>query len=91
MFNGKIQTYKQTEKTRTTLPKIFKGTSFFYLYNAMLDTIMFNPHLKAILNGQECPLLLHHLNNASKALATRNSIQEMSCQSPWGLEHFCNF
>ena len=30
----------------------------------------------------ECPLLLHHLNNASKSLTTRNLIQKMSCPSP---------
>ena len=56
--------------------------SYFYPYKAMLDTCMFNPNLKAILNGKECPILLHHLKNASKALATIFSIQELSCPSP---------
>ena len=57
--------------------------SYFYPYKTMSNTTMFNPHLKVILNGQECPLLLHHLKNASKALATIFSIQELSCPSPW--------
>ena len=51
----------------------------------MLNTSMFKPHLLAVLNDQECPLLLHHLNNASMSLTTRNLIHEMSCQSPWNI------
>ena len=51
---------------RNTLLKIFKGTPFYFPYITVLNTGTFNPHLKAIHNDPECPLLLYYLNNVSK-------------------------
>ena len=65
-----------------TLLKRFKGTPNYFPYIAVLNTRKFSPHIKAIQNDPECPLLLHHLNNASKSLTTRILIPRMSCPRP---------
>ena len=49
-------------------------TSFSYI--AVLNTPSLLPHSKAINYDPECPLPLHHLNNSSKSLTTRNLIQK---------------
>ena len=58
--------------------KDLKERRTIFPYIAALNTPKFKPHLKAIQNDPKCPLLLHHLTNASKVLTTRNFIQEMS-------------
>ena len=50
----------------------------------MLNPLMFNPHLKAILNDKDCPLRLHYLNNASKKFDAENNL-------PKSMGHFLNF
>ena len=45
----------------------------------------FDTHLKANHKDPECPVLLHHLNSASKSLTMRHLIHEMSCQSHWNM------
>ena len=66
-------------------PKDLKEHLTIFPYNTMLNTSMLNPHLKAIHNDQECPLLLGPLNNVSKSLTTRHLIHEMSCPSAWNM------
>ena len=39
---------------------------------AVLNIPCVSPNLKAIHNDPECPLVLRHLNNASKSLTTRH-------------------
>ena len=41
---------------------VFISCKFIFPYIAVLNTPKFNPHLKAIHNDPEYPLLLHNLN-----------------------------
>ena len=81
-----FEKYERTDNGRRTMgihcSKDLKERRTIFPCIAVLNTPMFNLHLKAIQNDLECPPLLHHLNYASKSLTTRNLIQEMSCQRP---------
>ena len=54
-------------------------------YISKLNTPKFNSQFKSNEQQLKCSLLLHHLNNASKSLTTRNFIQKKSCPSPWNI------
>ena len=64
-----------------TAQKIQRNTILFFSIYHSVKHPKFKPHLKTIQNNPEYLLLLHHLNNASKSLTTRNLIQEMSFKS----------